>query len=279
MEPFAATYAIVFKGVSAGTSELQLERQADGHYLYTSRSTARGMFRMFFSEDITQSSLLDLTDSGPRPLRYRADDGTGKTDKDISLDFDWTANRITGTAENRPVDIALTPGVQDTMSIQLALIHELRAGDAVIAADGIAEDHRQTTDGVLGQESCALHRRVQEGVDVRHVRVQLAAVDLAFLDEHRAIEQLVGELRVPVHDVIVRVLEAEDRPSRDEARVRGVVQVVRLDRARIVGGEEVLASGHGAEREGKRPQRHQAGRTTGNSEVRHDEVSGSRVRM
>lgn len=128
LEPFSASYAIVWKGISAGTSELQLERQTDGRFLYSSRSTARGMFRMVFSEDVTQTSLLELTEQGPRPLRYRGDDGTPKTEKDISLDFDWAAGRVTGTAENKPVEMELSPGVQDAMSIQLALIRELRAG-------------------------------------------------------------------------------------------------------------------------------------------------------
>ncbi len=128
IEPFLASYTIVWKGMSAGTTQIQLEPQDNGRFLYSSRSTARGVFRMVFSEEITQTSLLEFTEQGPRPLRYRGDDGTEKTDKDISLDFDWTAGRLTGTAENKPVDLPLPPGVQDTMSIQLALVRELRAG-------------------------------------------------------------------------------------------------------------------------------------------------------
>jgi hypothetical protein len=69
-----------------------------------------------------------LTAQGVRPLRYRADDGTSDTKRDISLEFDWSAGRARGTAEDKPVDVAIDPGVQDAMSIQLALLIDLLRG-------------------------------------------------------------------------------------------------------------------------------------------------------
>ena len=60
-----------------------------------------------------------------RPDRYRADDGSSKTARDISIDFDWEAGRATGVAEDKPVDVALEPGTQDDMSIQIALMYAL----------------------------------------------------------------------------------------------------------------------------------------------------------
>lgn len=127
-QPFHATYSVVFRGLNAGTSEFQLERQPNGQYLYSSRSNARGIYRMFLSDEIVQTSLLTLGADGVRPLRYRGDDGSEDTERDISLDFDWDRHRVTGVAEDKPVDIELPPQTQDAMSIQIAAIHDLQNG-------------------------------------------------------------------------------------------------------------------------------------------------------
>lgn len=127
-QPYTASYAVVWRGFNAGTTELGLARESDGAYVYASRANARGLFRAVFNEEITQTSWLQLTAQGVRPLRYRADDGTSDTKRDISLDFDWSAGRARGTAEDKPVDVAIDPGVQDAMSIQLALLIDLLRG-------------------------------------------------------------------------------------------------------------------------------------------------------
>src|SRR5262245_60150125 len=99
LKPFQGTYTVVWHSMNAGTMELDLKLDSDGRYTYTSRANARGLFRAFFSEEITQTSSFTLSDAGVRPARYRGDDGTDEKERDISLDFDWTADRVTGVAE------------------------------------------------------------------------------------------------------------------------------------------------------------------------------------
>ncbi|HZF26649.1 MAG TPA: DUF3108 domain-containing protein [Steroidobacteraceae bacterium] len=129
LQPFRASYQLVWRGFDAGKTELKLERQADGQYLYTSRSNASGLFHAFFSNEISQTSWFTVTPDGIRPDRYRGDDGSSKTARDISLDFNWESGRATGVAEDTPVDVALEPHTQDDMSIQIALIYALLKGD------------------------------------------------------------------------------------------------------------------------------------------------------
>ena len=128
LQPFTASYGVVWKGFNAGTTELELARAPDGQFVYASRANARGLFRAVFSEEITQTSWFNVTAQGVRPTRYRADDGTSETKRDISLDFDWQAGRVRGTAEDKPVDLTLEPGVQDAMSIQAAVLLDLLRG-------------------------------------------------------------------------------------------------------------------------------------------------------
>lgn len=129
LQPFQASYHLVWRGFDAGTSELQLERQADNQYVYKSRSMASGLFRAFFSNAISQTSWFTVTADGVRPDRYRGDDGSSRTSRDISLDFNWETGRATGVAEDTPVDVALEPRTQDDMSIQIALMQALLKGE------------------------------------------------------------------------------------------------------------------------------------------------------
>jgi hypothetical protein len=126
--PFDATFAIVWKGISAGSNEMHLQRNPEGGYIYTSRARAAGFFRAFFHEDIRQTSWMTVDAQGVHPQRYVADDGTRDTKRDITLEFDWKTLRATGVAEDKPVDVPLLPGVQDAMSIQIAHMTDLLRG-------------------------------------------------------------------------------------------------------------------------------------------------------
>ena len=127
LQPFVATYSVEWKGITAGTTTLELTRTGPDRYLYRSRIAARGLFRLFFPEDISQSSRLTVEDGTIRPLQYRADDGPNDVARAIALDFDWGTHRVHGTAEKKPVDVELRPGTQDPMSIQLVMMRTLAA--------------------------------------------------------------------------------------------------------------------------------------------------------
>ena len=128
LQPFAARFAVEWHGLNAGTSTIELISNGNGRYTYASGNQARGIFRLAFPDVIRQSSVLQIDNGLVRPLSFRADDGSKDTSQDITLEFDWSKNRVTGTAEDRPVALELKPGTQDAMSIQLALMLELQAG-------------------------------------------------------------------------------------------------------------------------------------------------------
>lgn len=129
LQGFSVSFAITYRGVRAGKSELVLTHQADDRWRYASSNRARGLFRLAFPEDIEQHSDLVIDESGPRPLRYRASDGSAAGQRDIDLHFDWQQRKISGIAEREKVSIDLGEvQVQDPMSVQLALMHALRTG-------------------------------------------------------------------------------------------------------------------------------------------------------
>ncbi|MFM7627290.1 MAG: DUF3108 domain-containing protein, partial [Gammaproteobacteria bacterium] len=127
--PFTASFEVVYRGMNAGTTTLELSSEGGDRWRYVSRANARGVFRLVLSGEIRQTSLFTLGASGPRPIRYVADDGTEDIKRDIRLDFDWKAGRVRGTAEAQPVDLPVRDGLQDGMSAQIALMRALAAGE------------------------------------------------------------------------------------------------------------------------------------------------------
>ena len=129
-QPFKVTFDVEWHGMAAGTSTLQLTRDSATEYTYRSSNVARGFFRLAIPDTITQISRISVVDGKVRPSSYLGDDGSADTDRDVSLTFDWAANRVTGTAEDKPVSQPLTPGVQDSLSVQVALMCALAAGQS-----------------------------------------------------------------------------------------------------------------------------------------------------
>jgi Protein of unknown function (DUF3108) len=128
LRPFAATYTWIWHGMTVALSTLKLEKQDDDDtWVYRSKSAPRGIGRVM-SERPTMESVMRITDAGVRPLRYHADDGTSSTKRDADVTFDWEHGRVTGVYEDTKVDMPITPGIQDDLSIQIELMHELLIG-------------------------------------------------------------------------------------------------------------------------------------------------------
>ena len=112
--------------MTVAESKLQLQ-QKDDTWVYQSRSEPRGIGRVM-SERPMQRSVMRITDAGVQPLSYQADDGTSSTKRDADVTFDWSAGHVTGVYEDKKVDMSLSPGVQDDLSIQIALMVALLRG-------------------------------------------------------------------------------------------------------------------------------------------------------
>jgi hypothetical protein len=126
LKPFEASYNWSWHGMTVAVSTVKLEQRGDT-WVYASKSSPRGIGKMF-SERPVQTSTLRVTDKGVQPLSYEADDGTSSTKRDADVQFDWEHGRVTGVYEDVKVDMPLQPGIQDDLSVQIALMVELLAG-------------------------------------------------------------------------------------------------------------------------------------------------------
>jgi Protein of unknown function (DUF3108) len=123
VQPFAAHFMAEWKGIGIATSDLVLRRDAaPDTWIYTWRITARGIFRLAYSEDLVQTSWFTLSAGHVHTNRYEATQGSQR----IKLDFDWDAHHARGTEQGKPLDLALQENTQDVLSIQIEVMQDLR---------------------------------------------------------------------------------------------------------------------------------------------------------
>lgn len=129
--PHTARYAVQYRGIDAGTSEIRLEAlpgEGEARYRFVNRSTPKGLAALFLPGTITQRTTFSINAEGLRPLEYSLEDGGKTTARDVRLGFDWARGRVTGMAEDRAVDLALKPGIQDALTLGLQVRWLLQQG-------------------------------------------------------------------------------------------------------------------------------------------------------
>ena len=104
---------------------IELKRSGADAYHYSSTSVPHGMFRMALPDAISQESTFRIIDGQVVPSEFR---GSDEKERPIELKFDWEHKRVTGVAKNLPVDLELTEGTQDPMSLQLESLRGLASG-------------------------------------------------------------------------------------------------------------------------------------------------------
>jgi len=122
LKPFRATYTIEWKGITAGNSTFELKQAGADSYTYSSVNVARGVFKLAFSDSITQVSTFRVLDGRVIPMTFR---GSDEKERPTDLVFDWQRKRVTGTAKGHAVDLELPETAQDPMSLQIASLRGL----------------------------------------------------------------------------------------------------------------------------------------------------------
>jgi Protein of unknown function (DUF3108) len=181
--PFTAVYALEWHGLTAGSSTLTLVEMRPGTYAYRSVNRARGLFRLAFPDPISERSAFTIADGHVRPLSYGEDNGPGKTQQNVTLEFDWQAMRVRGMQDGKPVDQPLQIGTQDPLSVQIELMRDLAAGGSpasfLLFDKDEAKQYRYTRERTetlttpLGRLDTIVYRSDREGSD-RVMRLWLA---------------------------------------------------------------------------------------------------------
>jgi hypothetical protein len=126
IEPFSGHYVAEWHDIAVGVSDLKLERDSKtGQYHYNWTISARGIFRLAYSDDVTQQSWFSVVGDHIRPDKYRGEQGSSS----VSFAFDWDTGHAFGSSEGKPIELTLKPGTQDLLSIQVEVMLDLKNGN------------------------------------------------------------------------------------------------------------------------------------------------------
>ncbi len=122
---FSADYAI-YKGVKVGEARRIFENR-DGAFYYESDSKTTGIIGLFVKQNIIEKSYLAFVNGAVEPQRftYRR---TGRKDRTIIQDFDWSSNEVTSQVDGKVYTLPLPPGTVDQNMYQLRIMVDLKAG-------------------------------------------------------------------------------------------------------------------------------------------------------
>jgi uncharacterized protein DUF3108 len=170
LKPFQASYSWTWHGATVAVSTLKLEHLDGDNWVYSSSSEPRGLGHLFPMRPVLRSSLR-ITDQGVQPLSFKADGSGDSHNADVL--FDWSAGRASGVYEGTAIDMPIKPGIQDDLSVQIAMMLELihgRTPDQLsMISKNSARDYRYRREGTeslatpLGQVDTVIYTSQHPG--------------------------------------------------------------------------------------------------------------------
>ncbi len=165
LQPFSASYTADWKQLPfSGKAERSLQQQDDGTWKLDFSAS-------LLVAGLNETSWLSLVNGDVQPDKYRySRKGMGKAKK-IKQDFDWQAQRVTGSDRGKPLNLTLIQGVQDKSSYQLALQRDVADGKTSMSYQVLDGDDLDTYDfRVLGEETVETMVGTVDAIKVERVR-------------------------------------------------------------------------------------------------------------
>lgn len=130
LEPFTATYAASYRGMEAGNLTFTFKRaDQPGRFIYETTADPSFLASLVVSRAAVERSILSIDAEGVKPIEWKLDDGKSGDKADGTLTFDWSTNRVTGRIEREAIDFPTQAGLQDRLSIQIAVMAALLRGE------------------------------------------------------------------------------------------------------------------------------------------------------
>ena len=164
-KPFSASYTADWKQVPvSGSAERSLQKLDDGRWQLVFKAS-------MLVAGLTEQSTFTVEGDAFLPQSYKFErNGLGKS-KDVEFDFDWSQKQVIGSDRGDPVRFPLNRGMQDKSTYQLALQHDVAAGDKSMSYQVVDGDEIETYDfRVLGEEVVRTNAGLIDAIKVERVR-------------------------------------------------------------------------------------------------------------
>ncbi|CAH0218313.1 MULTISPECIES: DUF3108 domain-containing protein [unclassified Pseudomonas] len=164
-KPFSASYTADWKQVPvSGSAERSLQKLDDGRWQLVFKAS-------MLVAGLTEQSTFTAENDAFLPQSYKFErSGLGKS-KDVEFDFDWSQKQVIGSDRGNPVRFPLNRGMQDKSTYQLALQHDVAAGEKSMSYQVVDGDEIETYDfRVLGEEVVRTAAGLIDAIKVERVR-------------------------------------------------------------------------------------------------------------
>lgn len=123
-DEFRASYLASARGISLGRAEMELRRDDNGDYRYTSELRARGALALLYRHRVNEVSTGRISADGVLPDDYRYQRG----DRDDRIEFDYEQGEVTLRYKGGVDQERFEPGAVDPLATHLAIMHDLANG-------------------------------------------------------------------------------------------------------------------------------------------------------
>ncbi|MFP3514597.1 DUF3108 domain-containing protein [Pseudomonas sp. SIMBA_077] len=165
LHPFQASYTADWKQLPmSGSAERSLVKNDNGNWTLNFKAS-------MMIASLTESSTFDFKNDSLIPKSYSFERGGLGKSKNVSLDFDWKTNVVTGTDNKDPVSVKLLSGMLDKSTYQLALQRDVAAGKQNMNYLVVDGDDVDTYDfRVMGSEVVDTKAGKVDAIKVERVR-------------------------------------------------------------------------------------------------------------
>jgi hypothetical protein len=176
LEPYVATYAVTYRGMDAGKLRMELRRDSQSNrYTFETQAEPSFLARLVVGRNAVERTTFEATSNGIRPLEWYLEDGKKGASGDGHLTFDWQANKVTGQFEGARVELPTQPGLQDRLSMQVAVPAALVKGEepkSVVMVNGdktreyiYVRGAREAVTTALGKLDTVIYESTRPGSD------------------------------------------------------------------------------------------------------------------
>lgn len=128
VSPFRARYEVYGSGLSIGEAVMILAATGPSQYQMSSEVRPNGLAALLISGRIDEKVNGEIRDGVVRPTRYDRLVETPRKKQTVQLRFDWSANQIQARDNQEQVNLPLSPGVMDPLSLNLRVMWDLQRG-------------------------------------------------------------------------------------------------------------------------------------------------------
>lgn len=130
---FRAEFEVKVKGIYVGISARQIEVKKNRIEFFAT-ATPGGLAKLFFSDVVTETSIMERVGSRIKPLTYTYDQTGGKDIKHESVFFDWQRGLIK-FSDGGGKEFPISNHAYDVLNFQLELMRTLQQGNQEFVFD------------------------------------------------------------------------------------------------------------------------------------------------